>query len=90
MTQPGDDALGCADLEKQIADNNVAIAAYQRRDKQVENGNVAKGVGAAIPYVGILVAASSNLSNEEQVNARALSDRNERLSNLAKQKVCTP
>ena len=90
MVQPGDDALTCSDVKRQIADNIVAIGAFQRKDKQVENANIAKGVGSAIPYVGILVGASSDLSNEEQVNARALADRNERLENLAKQKGCTP
>lgn len=89
MVQPGDEALSCSDLNKQIADNAAAVAAFQHQDKDVENGNIARGVGSAIPYVGIVVAASTDLSNEEQVKARALADRNERLANLAKQKGCT-
>ena len=39
---------------------------------------------------GILVAATTDLSNQDQVKARALADRNERLAYLAKQKGCTP
>lgn len=89
MAQPGDDALDCAALKRQIADNAAAEAVYVRKDKQVENANIAKGVGSAIPYVGLLIGASSDLSNEEQVKARALADRNERLAYLAKQKRCS-
>lgn len=90
MSQPGDDALDCAALHQQIADNTAAGAAAARADKRTENGNVAKTVGSAIPYVGLLVAATTDLSNQDQVKARALADRNERLAYLAKQKGCTP
>ena len=89
MSQPGDEDLSCDALQQQIAANTTAGAEFQRRDKQTENGNVAKTIGSAIPYVGILVGATTDLSNEDQVKARALADRNERLENLAKQKGCT-
>ena len=88
MAQPGDDALSCADLKKQIADDSAAQAVYQRKDKQVEASNVAKNVGAVIPFAGLALVASTDLSNEEQVKARALADRIERLQYLAKQKGC--
>jgi hypothetical protein len=88
MAQPGDSALNCADLKKQIADDSAAQAAYQRKDKQVEANNVAKNVGAVIPFAGLALLASTDLSNEEQVKARALADRIERLQYLAKQKGC--
>jgi hypothetical protein len=88
MVQPGDDALSCAGVKQQIADDRTAQAEYQRKDKQVEAGNVAKNVGAVIPFVGIALVASTDLSNEEQVKARALADRIERLDYLSKQKGC--
>jgi hypothetical protein len=90
MVQPGDDAMSCSDISKQMADNETAAAAFIRADKRVETGNTIKTVGSAIPYLGILIAASNDLSNEEQAKARALIDRNERLSYLAKQKGCSP
>ena len=89
MSQPGDDALSCDALQQQIAANEKAEAQYRREDKQVENGNVAKGVGSAIPFAGPLIAGSTDLSNEEQVKARALADRNQQLTYLSKQKGCT-
>jgi hypothetical protein len=89
MSQPGDDALSCDALAQQIADNKTAEAIYIRKDKDVENGNIAKGVGSAVPFAGPLIAGSTDLSNEEQVKARSLADRNQQLAYLAKQKGCT-
>jgi len=88
MSQPGDTTLSCDVLNAQIAANTASEAAYEKKDKQVENGNIAKGVGSAAPFVGPIIAASTDLSNEEQVKARALADRNEQLTYLAKHKGC--
>ena len=88
MTQTGDDALSCPALKQQIADNTAAEAKFNHDDRQVENGNAAKVAGGAVPFVGPLIAGSADLSNEEQVKARALADRNEHLAFLAKQKGC--
>lgn len=89
ITQAGDSELSCPAIAQQIADNNTAEGAFIRKDKNAEAGNVVKTVGTAIPYVGILVGATMDLSNEDQVKARALADRNEHLAYLAKQKGCT-
>jgi hypothetical protein len=90
MTRPDDEALTCAALQQQIADNNDAEAHFQQADKDVETTNVAKGIGGAIPFAGPLIVGSIDLSNEEQVKARALADRNEHLAYLAKQRKCAP
>jgi hypothetical protein len=89
ISQPGDEQLSCDALKQQIADNSAAEAVYRRKDKQVESGNTAKTAGAAIPVAGLFIAGSIDLSNEEQVKARALADRIEQLQFLAKQKGCT-
>ena len=89
MVQPGDDQLTCAELDKQIADNLKAAEDFMRKDKQTENANVAKNVGGVIPGLGLLLIASTDLSNEEQIKGRAILDRNERLTYLSKQKGCT-
>lgn len=88
MAQPGDEDLSCTELNRQIAANRDAAEKYLHKDRQVENGNTAKTVGSAIPGLGILLAASIDLSNEEQVKARALVDRDERLTFLAKRRGC--
>jgi len=89
MSQPGDEILSCDALRTEIAKNTAAAEAFVKSDKRVEDGNVAKGVGSAIPYIGILLMASSDLSNKEQIQGRALVDRDERLTYLSNQKHCT-
>lgn len=89
MSQPGDESLSCEALQQELAKNTTAAEDFVRRDKNVENGNIAKGVGSAIPFIGILLASSTDLSNKEQIQGRALVDRDERLTYLSKQKNCT-
>lgn len=88
MVQPGDENLDCPALKQQIEANRSAAEDFVRRDKLVENQNIAKNVGSVIPFVGILLVSSTDLSNEEQIKGRALVDRDERLTFLAKQKGC--
>jgi hypothetical protein len=89
MSQPGDQDLSCQALKQQIAENFVAEEKLMQRDHDVMQANTAKGVGGVVPIVGPLIIASSDLSNKEQIQARALVDRNERLQSLSKQKNCT-
>ena len=89
MAQPGDESLDCAALSQEIAKNTAAAEDFVKRDHKVEQANAVKTVGSAIPYLGLLVMMSTDLSNKEQVEARALIDRDERLEFLAKQKNCT-
>ena len=89
MSQAGDDQLGCAEIDQQIKANAETETGLIGQDKKVEQANVAKNVGAMIPYVGIALVASTDLSNSEQVRARALADRNQELSYLSSKKGCT-
>lgn len=89
MSQPGDEALSCDALHKEIADNRAAAEIFVKHDRRVQDGNIAKNVGGAIPYIGILLVASTDLSNKEQIQGRALIDRDERLTYLSNQKHCT-
>lgn len=88
MAQAGDEAMDCAALNREIASNEVAAAAFLHKDKQVEQANTARNVGSVIPGLGLLLVMSTDLSNEEQIKARALIDRDERLRFLAKRKQC--
>jgi len=89
MSQPGDDALSCEALHQEIAKNTAAAENFVKHDRHVQDGNIAKNVGGAIPYLGILLVASTDLSNKEQIQGRALIDRDERLTYLSNQKHCT-
>lgn len=90
MTQPGDEALDCASLARELAANEASAARFLHQDRQVEQANTARNVGSVIPGVGLLLVLSTDLSNEEQIKARALIDRDEQLRFLAKRKQCTP
>lgn len=89
MSQPGDGNLGCEALHQEIANNTAAAEDFIKRDRKVQDGNIAKGIGGAIPYLGILLTGSTDLSNKEQILGRALVDRDERLTYLSNQKHCT-
>lgn len=88
MSQPGDDALSCAEIAAQTATNRDRAAGLLGLDRQVAQGNVVRGVAMAIPFGGLAAGASMDLSNAEQVQARALLDRNQRLDMLARDKGC--
>lgn len=90
MEQPGDEQLTCVQLKELIAANEKAASDFIKQDKAVENKNVARSVAGVVPFAGILVLLSTDLSNEEQVKARSIVDRNERLMFLSKQKGCSP
>lgn len=86
MSQPGDDALTCAQLDQQIAANQSTAVELLQKDKQVEQGNTAKVVAATV--FSVWLAMSIDLSHEEQIMMRSLYDRNERLVSLKQQKGC--
>lgn len=88
MAQQGDATMDCAALNGQIAQNEAAAAVFLHKDRQVEQANTAKGVGSVIPGLGLLLVLSTDLSNEEQIKARALIDRDEELRFLSKRKGC--
>ena len=89
MSQPGDEQLSCTELDQQIQVNEAAAKDFIKKDKQVANGNAAKTVMSATPFIGILSAMTVDLSNVEQIKARAILDRNERLTYLKKQRGCS-
>jgi hypothetical protein len=89
MAQPGDEAMDCAALADQIAQNERLASDFMKKDKQVERLNTARNVGSVIPGLGLLLVMSTDLSNDEQIRGRALVDRDERLRSLARRKQCT-
>ncbi len=90
MAQPGDAQLACPALLDQLRANRAAAGVYLRGDQAERNGNVAKNVAATLlAPIGMPLIMTTDLSNDEQIRARALVDRNEQLIFLAKQKGCT-
>lgn len=81
MTQPGDEQLQCPAIVQQIKSNREAAAVYLRQDQNVATANV---IFAIIGPVFLV-----DLSNEEQIKARSLVDRNDRLVLLGRSKGCS-
>lgn len=81
MTQSGDEQLTCPQIVEQLKANRTAIADYLYKDKQVEQANTV--------FVLIGPTFLVDLSNEEQVKARSIADRNDRLVLLGRSKGCT-
>ncbi len=88
MAQPGDAALTCPDIAAEAGANRARAATLLGEDAEVARGNVVRGVASVIPFAGLAAAATMDLSNAEQVQARALLDRNQRLDLLAREKGC--
>jgi hypothetical protein len=89
MVQPGDDQLGCRAIIEQLKANRADADEFLRKNKQVEQDNTAKIVVGSVLPVGLLLMASVDLSNSEQIKARAIIDRNQQLEFMAKQRGCT-
>ena len=90
ISRDGDDRLSCTGIATELTENRAAESASRQRDKEVEQGNVARNVASIfVPGGAFAGAASTDLSNAEQVHARSLADRNERLVNLARTKGCS-
>jgi len=88
MVQLNDANLTCTELRQQIADNRAKAEVFLKKDKMVEQGNTARNIGSVIPMLGVLLVASTDLSNGEQIQARALIDRDQQLAFLEKGKGC--
>lgn len=93
MSQAGDLELGCADLSAQLKANEAQAAEFLHAHGETEKSNATKqavipaAVFLALP-IAILMSASTDYSAADQVQARALIDRNERLGYLAQQRGC--
>jgi hypothetical protein len=86
MSQPGDATLSCAAIDAQMANNATAAADFLHRDQQLEGRNAA-AVGASL-LIGLPAVALMDLTREEQIQFRALSDRNQHLQSLKDTKPC--
>ena len=88
ISQEGDTALSCVEISRQMRGNRAEAAKYLKDDRLVEQQNTALTVVGLLPWMGLLTSAMTNFSNQDQIRARALIDREERLAYLAKQKEC--
>jgi hypothetical protein len=86
ISQSTDDQLTCAEIDQQIKSNQLAAVALLQKSKGVQEANAAK-VAASVVF-SAWIALSIDLSHAEQIQMRALADRNEELQRLKKKKEC--
>ena len=86
ISQPGDAQMSCEQLVAERTSNRRKAAALAGADEDVVTGNVAAGVASALVFWPAVFAM--DLSNAEQIELRALQDRDRTLEGLQKQKNC--
>jgi hypothetical protein len=86
ISQSTDDQLTCSELDQQIKSNQLAAVELLHKNKEVQEANTTKVVASVV--FSAWIALSIDLSHEEQIKMRALSDRNEELQRLKRQKRC--
>lgn len=86
IAQPGDDLLTCMQIADQSSANRAEALRLSGADDQTVNENVALGTVGALVFWPAMFAM--DLSNADQIELRALQDRNQTLDYLARQKDC--
>jgi hypothetical protein len=85
MSQQGDEALSCPQLDDQIHKNQLAAVQFLQQAKAVESDNDTYKVASI--FVS-LAAIGVDLSDNDQIKARSLEDRNDYLLYLRTEKKC--
>jgi hypothetical protein len=86
MTQPTDDRLTCPEIDQEMKSNQAVAAELLQKNQEVDQANAAKVVASVV--LSGWIALTVDLSHEEQIKMRALSDRNEALASLKTKKRC--
>jgi hypothetical protein len=86
ISRPGDDRMSCAELRQEREANKGAAVELAGADEGVVAGNIAAGVTGAVLFWPALFAM--DLSNAEQIELRALQDRDKTLARLEEKKGC--
>ena len=79
MVRANDDQLNCGELNTEVSANNSQIRQLSGQDEDVETGNVVAAI--VFPF-------AIDLSSKEQIEMRALIDRNRHLTRLRKARDC--
>jgi hypothetical protein len=85
MTQQGDQALSCVQLDDQIHENQLAAVQFAKQARIVDADNDTYKVASIFVT---LAAVGVDLSKADQIKARSLQDRNEYLFYLRTDKKC--
>ena len=79
-------ALSCEQIEDEIKRNEAEAIRLTDVDEKVVSGNIAAGVVGTVFLLPAILAI--DLSNAEQIQFRALRDRNANLARIREQRGC--
>ncbi|MCG8323330.1 MAG: hypothetical protein MI921_27775 [Cytophagales bacterium] len=85
ISHPADKQLTCEEIEGEISSNEKEALRLAGVDEDTESGNVAKGVAGAFFWP---ILFTMDMSNAEQIQLRALQDRNKNLEHLLGARNC--
>ena len=86
ISQPGDKSLTCEQIAVQVkANNDLAVKKAGGDQATIDQNAAAVAVGTILFWPAMLAV---DLSNAEQIELRALHDRNKSLERLYKKKDC--
>lgn len=86
LAQPSDERMTCEALSAEITRNTVEAARLAGADQAIVGQNVAAGMVGTLIFWPALFAM--DLSNAEQIELRALQDRNQRLEEIQNRRSC--
>lgn len=86
ISQPGDKALSCAQIVEQVEANNTLAIEKAGGVQATEDQNVATIAVATVVFWPAMLAI--DLSSSDQIELRALRDRNRSLERLHRTKNC--
>ncbi len=87
MTQPGDADLTCVQVAAEIKENEAKAIELAGADMDLVSNNVAAGVVGTLVWPMFL---ATDLSQSEQIQFRALRDRNANLERIYRDQECPP
>lgn len=85
LSQPGDTTLSCEQIAVEITRNEAEAIRFAGADEDVVSGNIAAGVVGTIFWPALL---ATDLSNADQIQLRALRDRNANLARIREDRGC--
>ncbi len=85
ISQPGDAALRCSEIRDQVTMNNASMEVLAAKDASIKlNNNVALGLS----FLALPAVFAVDGSKVEQIEVRALNDRNQNLKRIFAKKGC--
>jgi hypothetical protein len=89
ISQAADDRMTCTEIAQEISRNQATVVAFVQKKQGTDAANAAKVASSLlVPAVGLGLALTIDLSDEERIMVQSLKDRNEALVYMQDKKHC--